>query len=158
MYIRKGRTLVIILLVGVIFLITLMVISSKNSINKESIIKSFNDNYGIFSDMEKYISEQKSIISVYKDKEEIIFRFDGEVSNTNNSSVNNQAEYIINKLHFESIIEGNGPALQGVIVFERGTTNGLEQGIVYIDDDSGGYGGIMIKIRDRWYYYSIGYV
>jgi hypothetical protein len=142
---------------------SVIVYNFKYKVSEESIISDFNENYEYFSDVEKYINENKfDRICANKDDNSVNVKVklskDDKNESNNNLPIKSQMEYICNKLNYESILAEKGYGLDNFIVFERECKDGLEQGIVYLIDDDGKYGATMVKIRDGWYYYTIGYV
>jgi hypothetical protein len=141
---------------------SLIIYNFKYKVTEESIISNFNENYEYFSDVEKYINENKvESLYAHKDGNKIIISINDQDECNGNLPIKQQIEYLINKLDYERIdFKVNKLKIdkKDVITFERTSKGGYEQGIVFIENNNGEYGMRMTKIRDEWYYYAIGYV
>ena len=152
----KNKKVLIAIAIVLLCVIILMIYSYQNKVTEASIIRDFNENYELFHTVEKYADETSTIIFAHKKGDRVVIRTSNQDKENQNILIRPQIEDIINKLKYESIEVEDGPALKNIITFERTSKGGVEQGIVFIKDDSGKYGMKMVKIREGWYYYLTG--
>lgn len=137
-------------------LVTIVYINT-TSVTKEKIIKSFNENYSVFSEIQKYISETNGDFIVYKKEGDININANPLYSDFNDCSVKDQINILLNNMKYERISKTNTLGLEHAIIFYR-TYGEVEWGIVYLQDNVGEYGAEMVKLRDEWYYFTLAHV
>lgn len=158
------KKIILFIIIGITIIgasiILVAILNHSKSASSEYIIEEFNNNIDSFIEIEKYINEEDVDLFVRNDRRKSIVTLNGERKKIEELIIGNEISTIMNRLNYCEIQTNKNLGLKGkqVIVFRKCVTGDYERGIVFLKEDDGKYGQSMIKLRDSWYCYFIGYV